>query len=58
MLTSKLSVLQVYWAGPILASVLAAFLHCLLFKERKYLRRSSSEEENTDPIINTAEAKI
>ncbi|KAM7427701.1 hypothetical protein ABFA07_021195, partial [Porites harrisoni] len=48
----------VYWAGPILASVLAAFLHCLLFKERKYLRRSSSEEENNDPIINSSEAKI
>ncbi|XP_067047381.1 lens fiber major intrinsic protein-like [Acropora muricata] len=43
----------VYWAGPLMASLLAGFLHCLLFKnaERHQERSASTENELDEAII-------
>lgn len=51
-LTSSWDDHWVYWAGPVLASLLAAFLHCLLFKDREYRRHSAPEDHSPEePII-------
>lgn len=38
----------VYWAGPILGSLLATFLHCLLFRRREYKRQSPTPQDENE----------
>lgn len=38
----------VYWAGPLSASLLAGFLHCLLFKKIEHRRQRSAEVEEDE----------
>ena len=42
---------QVYWAGPMSACLLAAFLHCLFFKQRERCRQAARVEDDQEEAI-------